>query len=240
MATETLTIPYSRDIFHTAIHISTAGNEFQKRDGQHFIDTVLAPIFKKHCVEEAFGVGLIHRHFDIEEDEKLVEFNNVSTPWTIDVGLNEFAGKTNSLVYEIAWMLNNNDKWMAYEYSFSPAAGKGSYIVNIREPKYHNFLVEYTAALKAGGWEKLLGLRAWPGPGFHGVFEFTQGKANINLVPEQFSFDKEKGIKYQETMWFWADEFVKKLSSCYCFTENHGPHTPNPAGDVIGYAAARK
>ena len=241
MATETLAVPYSHETFHSAVHISDAGEEYRKRDAQKFVDGTLAPIFKKHKVEETFGVGLVHRHFDIKEDEKLVEFNNVSTPWTIDAGLNEVAVKgTNSLIYEVAWMLNKDGKWMAYEYAFSPVRGKDSYVVDIRDPKHHDFLVEYTAALKAGGWEKLLGMRAWPGPGFNGVLEFTQGKANINLVPEQFDLSQEDGIGYQETMWFWAEEFAKKHTNCYCRAINHGGHAWNPRGDISGYAAARK
>ena len=189
--TEALTVPYSRDTFHNAFHISTAGDEFQERNGQKFISNILAPIFKKHRVEEVFGIGLVHRHFDIEEDEKLVEFNNISTPWAVDVGLHELVGKkTDSLIYETSWMLDTDNKWMAYEFSFSPVGGQDSYIVNIGDPKHYDFLVEYTQALKAAGWGDLLGLRAWPGPGFSGVFEFTQGKANINLIPEQASMEE--------------------------------------------------
>lgn len=193
----------------------------------------------------------MHRHFDIAPDEKLVEFNNITTPWTINVGLNEFNGRTDSLVYETAWMLNPEGKWMAYEYAFSPVRGRDSYIVDIQDSKHRDFLNEYTAALEAGGWAKLLGLRAWPGKGFEGTFEFTQGKANINLVPGQFDMEREEGIIYSETMWFWADEFRKRSGRCYCQQGRHGGHVGHtngpgsggpkgPNGDVLGYAAARK
>ena len=221
--TETLIVPYSRDTFYEAVHISTAGDLYEERNGQKFVHDILAPIFKKHKVEEVFGVGLVHRHFDIEEDEKLVEFNMVATPWAVDVGPHHLQGKkTDSLIYELSWMLNADGKWMAFEFSFSPGQGKRPYIVNIRESKYYDFLVEFTQALQTHNQGNLFGLRAWPGPGFGGVFEFTQGKANINLIPEEASF--EEGVKYQETQWFWADEYVKKAAGCYCATNRINGH----------------
>jgi hypothetical protein len=216
MVTETLTVPYSHTTFHSTLDISKAGREFNDRKGKKFVNDTLAPIVKKHNLEEVFGVGLVHRHFDISPDEKLVEFNNISTPWTVDAGINNFNGRTNSLIYEVAWMLDSDGKWMAYEYSFSPVKGRDRFIVEINDPKYKEFLVDYTVAVKAGGWEKLLGLRAWPGKGFNGVLEFTQGKANINLVPGEFEFSQEDDIGYAETMWFWAPEFLNNEAICDC------------------------
>ena len=196
MATETLTAPYSHDTFHTAVDISVAGKEFLTRDGKKFVEETLAPLVKRHGLEGDFGVCLIHRHFDIDPNEKLVEFNNITLPLTINVGLNEFAGKEDHLIYDTAWMLDSNGKWMAYEYSFSLTRGKDSYIVNIQDVKYRDFLVEFTAAVTAGGWETILGLRAWPGPGFQGVLEITQGKANYNLAPQQHLLDEDSVMKF--------------------------------------------
>ena len=106
---QTLTVPYSHDTFHTTKPIQQVVKEYYDRDGQKFVDEVLAPIVKKHNFKEQSGATLVHRHFDIDPDEKLVEFNNISTPWKVNVGFNEFNGSSNSLIYETA--LDAERRW---------------------------------------------------------------------------------------------------------------------------------
>lgn len=255
MSTHPLTTPYSSTTFHASPHIDTAASTFETQNGKSFIDKILAPLIRKHTVEECFGPTLVHRHFDIEADEKLVEFNNVTTPWTIDEEFQDTNVGSNGLIYPTAWLLDAEGKWMAYEFAFSPTGGKDKHIVDFNAAKYHDFLLEYALAIKAGGWEKVLGLRAWPGDGFAGVLEFTQGKANINLTPAEFDLARaqEGRMRFVETMWFFCKGFLEHpiYGRCvgWCPRTAFGTHTgwrghrrpqPNPGGDLVGYPAARK
>ena len=38
-------------------------------------------VFQRHGVHQTLGLTVLHRHFDLETGEKLVEFNAVTAPW---------------------------------------------------------------------------------------------------------------------------------------------------------------
>jgi hypothetical protein len=245
MATTAMTSPYSFIEFHKASDINDASTAFETAKGQDFVDKILATIIRKHNADKAFGPTLIHCHFDIEENEILVEFNNITTPWIIDDEFKETSVGSNGLVYPTIWLLDSNDKWMLYEFAFGPNGAEGKYIVDIDDPNHHDFLLEYTLAVKAGGWEKIIGLRAWPADGYVGSLEFTQGKADINLTPPEFSLEKADGMGMQfvETFWYFCKDFVEHpiFGRCVAFCQigrhgghvgrgHHRPPPPRPLG----------
>jgi hypothetical protein len=250
-----LTTPYSSPLFHTqTLSIRLAGLALRGRSALTFISTVLEPLIKSHNMTAHFGVGLVHRHFDMAEHEILVECNGTSTPWAVKPGTLGFNGGTESLVWPVAWMLVEEEpeedrtedeqgnevkhaKWMPYEFAFSPVGGRDSYIVDVDSPAYIAFLTEFTAALQASGFQDILGLRAWPGPGFKGLLEFTQGKANITLKPGEYVLRDSEEVGYTQTMWFWEKEFEDANCRCICNTGRHGGHVGHgghygPRGDV--------
>ena len=165
--TKTLTTAYSSSTFNTAADINPQLKAFEGRKGESFIYETLRPLFHKYGLEEVFGVGLLHRHFSVASDEKLVENGNVTSPWKgVQVGLNSFLGQDVHLIYETSWMLDpDTKKWMAYEFGFSPVQGWdlgwGKKCVKLDDPKYADFLREYSRVITENGWEQLLGLQAW-------------------------------------------------------------------------------
>jgi hypothetical protein len=108
---------------------------------------------------------------------------------------------------------------MPYESAFGPNGAEGKYIVDIDDSKYQDFLLECTIAVKAGGWEKIIGLRAWPGDGYVGGLYFTQGKADINLMPHEFSLEKVDTMimQFVETFWYFCKDFVEHPIFGRCF-----------------------
>jgi hypothetical protein len=229
-----LSVPYSTEVFHKALSIHSAGAAFRKRNADAFISGTLEPIIREHDMEALFGIGLIHRHFDLEAEEILVEFNNISTPWACEPGLTTSDAGFNSLIYPVAWMLKesaNHDggetrKWMPYEFAFSPVAGKDSFVVNLdNSPAKQAFLEAFTTALTEGGFQDILGLRAWPGEGFGGTLEFTQGRANINLKEGQYEIVKGGSVGYTDTMWFYEPTFLARRCRCICQYGRNGFHT---------------
>ena len=236
MATQstTLTTPYSHDSFHQIQDIEDIKEQLNQKHGDAFVNTTLAPIFKKHDVEEVLGVGLVHRHFSISPNEKLVEFNNITSPWSgIKLGSNHSAkipNSANGLVTETSWALDANDKWMPFEFSFDPHGT--TTIVNLEDAKYQAFLQEYTTALQENGFDKVLGLTAWPGAGYTGGLEFCSGRGNIVLTPDQTT-NEDGDANNIQTAWFWHPEWLqpykgkKKSNRCCC--DKAGPHGANHA-----------
>lgn len=255
-----ISAPYSSSHFHTAPSIRAAGLSLRARDAQSFIAITLAPLIKSHDMTAHFGVGLVHRHFDMTDNEILVDYNNTSTPWAVKPGRLGFNGGMNSLVFPVGWMLHDEkaavaaeetseeqqdekkkqSKWMPYEFAFSPLAGRDSYIVDLDTPSHRAFIDAFTHALTAGGFHDLLGLRAWPGPGFKGTLEFTQGRANINLRPGEYELaEGSEEVGYTQTMWFYEQAFEDSACQCICSIGRHGGHVGHGGhygtrGDVHG------
>lgn len=227
--TVTTSTPFSPSTFHKALSIYSAGAALKTRDAAAFINSTLAPIIREHGMEFQSGVGLVHRHFDLESEEILVEFNDITLPWTCEPGLTTTDAGFNSLIYPIAWMLQETDgqqNWMPYEFAFSPTAGKDSWVVNLdNSPAKQAFLAAFTAALTKGGFQDLLGLRARPGPGFQGTLEFTEGRANINLKSGQYEIAEGQTMVYTDMMWFYDPEFTKNRCRCLCGYNSKGFHT---------------
>lgn len=50
------------------------------------IKAILGPIselFLAHQVHEQFGIGFLHKHFHIKPTERLVDYRNISAPWSL-------------------------------------------------------------------------------------------------------------------------------------------------------------
>lgn len=75
---------YNAEVFNTLPDLPTAEESFVSKGGPDLLDNVLKPMIERYQLESKFGVGLLHRHFELEDSEKLVEFNNISLPWNSD------------------------------------------------------------------------------------------------------------------------------------------------------------
>jgi hypothetical protein len=45
----------------------------------------LKDFFVNAGMDRTFGLSMVHRHFDLMPDQKLVEYNGTSTPWTAGI-----------------------------------------------------------------------------------------------------------------------------------------------------------
>lgn len=192
--TEMVTVPYCSKVFHAIGDLRPSADQLNDLNGTAWIKTVGKDLLKKHGMNETFGIGLLHRHFDIDDNQILVEFNNITLPWKTAMIAPEEDGSTISAT---SWKLipQSDDKfaWMPYEFKWEPAvkpeaaleSASTSVPIDLNLEKYKTFLEEFSAALRKEGLEKVLGLRVWPGQGFRGGLERTEGKANIFLNPDQ-------------------------------------------------------
>ncbi|KAL1878147.1 hypothetical protein Daus18300_002063 [Diaporthe australafricana] len=63
--------------------IDVSAKRLQELDGWSHIKSCIRDVFIRHNVNEKFGVGLLHRHYDISPNEKIVELGPVSTPQVV-------------------------------------------------------------------------------------------------------------------------------------------------------------
>ena len=72
--------PYSSDTSNTLLSLHDARELFKDRCGEE-------------GMEQKFGVVLLHRHFDLQKNEALVDTNGISSSWSIDEALDATTSK---------------------------------------------------------------------------------------------------------------------------------------------------
>jgi hypothetical protein len=197
--------PYSTDAFNTLPDLHTAQESFVSKNGMDLVDNLYKPMIEKYQLEAKLGVGLLHRHFDLEGSEKLVEFNNISLPWQNHNGDDYSGGK----IVPNAWAVSGN-KLLPYEFYYSPLGRDSPFDFDATS----KFLSEFMQATSELGLEHTLCLRLFPHVGFTGALELTEGRANINLSPDQVT--EHDWDNTTETMWFFEPEYMRQKRVCRC------------------------
>ncbi|KAF8537070.1 hypothetical protein BDD12DRAFT_746249 [Trichophaea hybrida] len=161
MATSVELRPYDAGVYNSLPDFSDVAQAFKTRKGKFFIRTV-REIFLRHNVEASLGIGLVHRHFDLSAEERLVQDGNTSTPWTTE----KF---TQSHIIPSAWVFHNG---ALYPYEFE-VVSEGTQAPDLPAA----FLEELLAHLKANQYEQTLGINTYDGgPAYE---EHTEGRKNI-------------------------------------------------------------
>ncbi|KAF5854935.1 hypothetical protein ETB97_010559 [Aspergillus alliaceus] len=67
--------PYNHHVYHAATQPSlrSAKEAFDSSNAQKVINTLIRDCFLKHNIEKMFSVTVLHRHFDLQPDERNVE-----------------------------------------------------------------------------------------------------------------------------------------------------------------------
>jgi hypothetical protein len=130
--------PYSSTVFNTLHSLHDADAEFKERNAATIMNSVLAGIFTKHNVNSHVGVQLLHRHFRLDNDERLVDAGGASVPWS-----NEGSEALDSRILPVSWAFEGF-AYHPYEFKFFPPTQE------LHEPVLPvPFLVEFNEALKA-------------------------------------------------------------------------------------------
>ena len=74
-------VPYDPAHFNDTGSFRQACEPFEAKGGDSLIDYVLMPLFGDYEVQSKLDLGLLQSHFDIKDDETLVEQNEVSVAW---------------------------------------------------------------------------------------------------------------------------------------------------------------
>lgn len=207
--------------------LSTLGEAldmFDQGPGQAVLETEIRALFERNDgAAKVFGIGLLHRHFDMDEDEILVEHGSTSTPWKVPQDpINFMAGR----IVPRSWRFDDagggTARPQAYEFGFEPHSGDSN---DADVAAHQTFIEELYGILEKNGLISTLGLMAVP-PDYlpsHGrevvKCERTFGRANVvfDIGPDGL-VDKDK----RTSIWVFdrpnnsRHEAMLCFSGCFC------------------------
>lgn len=179
---------YDHRSFNSLPPFEVAGPSFDKANGSDIIANIMTPLFRKHKVERTLGLQLMHNHFKLEPNERLLDFNGTSIP--IIPGLDQLSIFTASVwgiectnnkieLFPLEFALNSGDSTLDTTSPWSKS-NFDEFITSKRQ-----FFIEYTQLVKELGIEGVFGFARYPGDGYPGRVEITVGRTHVNLTPTQ-------------------------------------------------------
>ncbi|KAH8198649.1 hypothetical protein TruAng_007190 [Truncatella angustata] len=167
---------YSPATYNDLPYLPVAGESFDKKNGYELVAT-FRELFLDHKVDRVFGLSLLHRHFDLDERERLVEYNGTAVPWNQDI--KKFVQPNN-------WVFEGHI-FRPFEFYYNGVEGATKDVVTPDTTKYQAFVESFKGLLVQYNAADLFGLCSYPGDDYPGRVEVTQARANINLHPKDVS-----------------------------------------------------
>jgi len=169
---------YDPETYQRLPSISDAVVKFDSIDGDSLISTTVQALFLSHKMDRTFGLILLHRHFDLDENERLVEYGGTSVPWRLS--------KSSGNIRPSNWLLTADGAIRPYEFYYASVRDEATEpdLANTAQQAFFN---AFKDLLRKYNTEGLWGLCRYPGDDFPGRVEVTEGRANINLRPEDVS-----------------------------------------------------
>lgn len=163
-------------------------------------------------------MGLLHRHFDMADDEVLVEHGSTSTPWNIPPNPLNFMG---GHIMPHSWhFADNSDTPRPYEFSFEPH-GEAKRPAAVNLDTHAEFIDELRSTLVQHGLTSILGLVALapeylPSDGkeiFH--YEKTFGRANVVF---EVGLDAMKEKDKRTSVWVFGKGMEAGREGMFCMS----------------------
>ncbi|OBT82529.1 hypothetical protein VE02_08637 [Pseudogymnoascus sp. 03VT05] len=225
MASSTI-LPYSSTHYNTLPEFFTAKETFKAKDASKTINTALATLFLRHKVHHNLGIQMLHTHFAIGDDERLVGIGAVAVPIELDI------------------IVGSAIKPLVYRFVDSGVAvcewtqGNDANEVDLSSPQYSAFTAELRTVLDDAGLIDVLGIFVrQPGDGEMKGVEFTAGRANITLHKDE----PTDGGKSVEASWVFMEKTIdpedattRAMAACtsWCreFVGNHSSRHKEKGG----------
>ncbi|PKK49171.1 hypothetical protein CI102_7237 [Trichoderma harzianum] len=170
-----LVLSPSVDHFNSLPDIAESNKAFQDVCTQNMLSDIYA-VFLKHRVQTIYGLVLVHQHFDLESDEKLVNIGNVAIPLKTDI--------VSTSITATRWAFSGEG---VIPYEFSTEG------LQIDMNQHYDFIHELGKLIHSFGLSDYLGvcsLDSIAGTTEGPTMEFTSGRANITLP---FDIDPKEG-----------------------------------------------
>jgi hypothetical protein len=221
--------PYSSSVFNTLPSLHDADAEFKERNSAAIVNSFLGGIFTKYNVNDLLGVQLLHRHFRLDNDERLVDVGGASVPWS-----NDGSEVLDSRILPVSWAFEG-DAYHPYEFRFVPPTQELHEPV-VTEP----FLFEFNEALKAHNLQGILGIRSLkPSHAKKPEMEITKGRSNITFDYDSDAAEDDNAI---EASWAYSGAGIYATASfctSYCSSRSdygaHNKYHNVSARSVIGF-----
>ncbi|KAL9057387.1 MAG: hypothetical protein Q9162_002332 [Coniocarpon cinnabarinum] len=182
-----------RDSYNALPTLGDAARSYQTRDAHDQVYGIIAQFFVDKGVHQIYGLTLIHQNFLLKHNERLVRYQDFSTPWTFQSRANLSAFKHKGHILPRSYRFVDG-KAVAYEFKFVDAWS--GHISDIGP-----FMKELDVFLQQLGLPDLFGVcllnrysSCWT------LFQFTEGRTNILMPRSQI----EKGST--ELMWKFEED----------------------------------
>ncbi|CCX12357.1 Similar to hypothetical protein FOXB_14048 [Fusarium oxysporum Fo5176]; acc. no. EGU75452 [Pyronema omphalodes CBS 100304] len=107
-------------------------------------------IFRRYSMHSTLGVILLHRHFLLNQDEKLIEYPGVSTPWTVGISSSSIVG---GRITPRCWSISSDKQLQPTEFRFVIPGD------DLFEPDFpEDFIDDFYGFLLRRGLAALMGL----------------------------------------------------------------------------------
>ncbi|KAF5593539.1 uncharacterized protein FSUBG_9774 [Fusarium subglutinans] len=155
--------------------VDVAALRLQELNGLDHMKSCIRDVFMKHGVDKVFGVGLLHRHYDVAPNEKIIELGPVSSPWV--VGDDEVI--TGGAVLPHTWRVFDGEL-KPTEFKFVPQRE----LSNVDRPVFPAaFVKELIGVLQETGLDEVLGVSLYEaGDPDNETMEVTYGRSSI-VIP---------------------------------------------------------
>ncbi|KAE8239720.1 hypothetical protein A4X13_0g8099 [Tilletia indica] len=176
-------VAYRPEIFSALPSVDEVAKDFDTFGGITSVRPKLYPSVGAHNQASLFGLQLLHRHFDLSEDQRLVAFGRVS----VALELNVLDAKSATKVKPTSWMcLPDRPGMMPYEFEFDEHD-------SLPEPT-PAFLEDMENGLRSIGIDHMVGVSLLP----EGVgAEINGEQANIVLPVHEFASSAD----FLEVLW---------------------------------------
>jgi hypothetical protein len=173
---------YTTEVYHSLESLHRASELFKDSNAEELLDTKISALFLKYQLQDKFGVALLHRHFDMDSEEKLVENGNVATPWAFHQSNDDLFGGE---VVPKSWMYRDQ-ALHPYEFGYNSEFEQ----TYPGAPDNGEFLEEFGKLLEENRLDGVLGLTA-VGPSAPGTmkYEKTFGRSNVVFTMSQGEAD---------------------------------------------------
>jgi hypothetical protein len=194
---------YSAAAFNSLPSLETAAQQFKVQEARQHLDGPIRQVFLDFDVQNKYGLALLHNHFPLEGNKRLVEYHNTAMAWSVDDDSSSVSPRYNGLVVPRAYMFEGSEI-RPYEFSFVPATTDAT----VSESVNTEFFDVLSKTLTNLGLDKLFGVRDLDDYDDNFPVEVTEGNANI-MLPRSDSFTAEDLI---EALWI----FKPKTSTGHC------------------------
>ncbi|KAL9049616.1 MAG: hypothetical protein Q9162_007132 [Coniocarpon cinnabarinum] len=169
----------------------------------------LKHLILKHNLEAKFGITLLHRHYDIEPHERVVQHGPVMWPWDIGTTQNQVtvALNGNGYVKPRAWRFAGLDN-VPFEYEYT-AVDKDHELTDAEL----DFLGEFAKEIHRLGLQDLLGIRDVQNLDKKHTLELTVNRCNVMVDPA----DKPRDSMTQ-TLWTFSQQCQHDKVDPSCIT----------------------